>query len=244
MEGERMRFLGASAVALLVLVASASGCTARLTEPSAPSSPVSALLLDHGRHASLVLPGTDDGTVRYSFGDWRYYAKGDTRLRSGIKALFWPTPSALGRRELEAEPEEAAVRGALRVVAEAVFTLQVEEHRARALRTRLDSLFLEGREEAFHYNAGYDLEFVRHPATYWFGRNSNQVLAEWLRELGISVEGLTLTSSWKMEHPEAPADSAGGLRGRVDPEISARCGSPGPPGNGPATQDGPARRGP
>jgi len=227
-----MRFRGASVVALLVLGASAAGCTTRLTEPSAPSSPVSALLLDHGRHASLVLPGTDHGTVRYSFGDWRYYAKGDTRLRSGLKALFWPTPSALGRRELEAEPEEEAVRGALRVVAEAVLTFQVEEQRARALRTRLDSLFLEGREEAFHYNAGYDLEFVRHPATYWFGHNSNQVLAQWLRELGISVEGLTLTSSWEMEAPDAPADSGGRLRSRVDPEISAPCGSPGPPGRG------------
>ena len=38
-----MRFLGASVVALLVLGASAAGCTTRLTEPSPPSSPVSAL---------------------------------------------------------------------------------------------------------------------------------------------------------------------------------------------------------
>jgi hypothetical protein len=88
---------------------------------------------------------------------------------------------------------------------EAVHTLQVEETRARALRTRLDSLFQEGRGEAFRYNADYDLEFVRHPATYWFGRNSNHVLAEWLRELGVPVGGITMFSSWKVEAREAAA---------------------------------------
>lgn len=205
-----MRSSGSFVVALLALSASAAGCTNSLTPPPAPASPVPALLLDHGRHASLVLPRSDHGTVRYSFGDWRYYAEADTGLRSGMKALFWPTSSALGRRELEAEPEETALRGALGVVAETVLTLQVEEERAGALRTRLDSLFLEGREEAFHYNAAYDLEFARHPATYWFGHNSNQVLAEWLRELGISVEGLALFSSWKVEPPEPPGDSVPG----------------------------------
>jgi len=209
-----MRFWGATVVAFLALTASAAGCTTSLTPPPAPASPVPALLLDHGRHASLVLPRTDDGIIRYSFGDWRYYAERDTRLRSGIKALFWPTASALGRRELDAEPEAAAVRRALRVGVETIVILQVEEHRARALMTRLDSLFLQGREEAFLYNAVYDLEFARHPATYWFGNNSNQVLAEWLRELGISTGGLTLLSSWKMEHPERPGDSIGGAEGR------------------------------
>jgi hypothetical protein len=166
--------------------------------------------MDHGRHASLVLPAAEGGTVRYSYGDWRYYAKADAGLRSGIKALFWPTSSALGRRKLEAEPVEEAVRRAVRVSADTVLTLQVEESRARALQARLDSLFLEGRTAAFHYNPTYDLEFVHHPDTYWFGHNSNEVTADWLRELGISVEGLTLFSSWELESREAFADSTGG----------------------------------
>jgi hypothetical protein len=102
---------------------------------------------------------------------------------------------------------ESAVRRALKVGADTVITLQVEESRARDLESRLDSLFVEGRAEVLHCNSAYDLKFVHHPDTYWFGHNSNQVVAEWLRELGISVRGLTLFSPWKVEPPETPADS-------------------------------------
>lgn len=195
----RRSWRGSLAAALVVLGAAASGCTTRLTPPPAPASPVPILLLDHGRHASLVLPGKEGGTVRYSYGDWRYYARETTGWRSGAAALFWPTASALGRRELEAAPVEEAVRPALRVWADTVITLQVEGARAEALRVRLDSLFLDGKEKAYLYNATYDLEFVHYPRRYWFGHNSNQVLADWLRELGVSVRGPTLLSSWRVE---------------------------------------------
>jgi hypothetical protein len=187
--------------ALLGLGAAAAGCTARLTPPPSPANPVPVLILDHGRHASLVLPSAQGGSIRYSYGDWRYYARAVTGLRSGAAALFWPTASALGRRELEAPPEEAAVRRALRVWADTVITLEVEGARAEALRTRLDTLYSQGRDKAHLYNEIYDLDFVHHPRRYWFGHNSNQVVAGWLRELGINVRGPTLLSSWKVEPP-------------------------------------------
>ena len=75
----------------------------------------------------------------------------------------------------------------------------MEGARAEALRTRLDTLFSQGREKAHLYSHIYDLDFVHHPRRYWFGHNSNQVLAGWLRELGINVRGPTLLSSWKVE---------------------------------------------
>ena len=190
-----------ASAALLVLGAAAAGCTTHLTPPLSPVAPVPVLLLDHGRHASLVLPGGEGKTIRYSYGDWRYYARDVTGFRSGAAALLWPTAPALGRRELDAAPEEAAVRRALRVWADTVITLQVEGARAQALRTRLDSLFAAGKEKAYLYNATYDLDFVHHPRRYWIGHNSNQVLAGWLRELGINVRGPTLLSSWRVEPP-------------------------------------------
>jgi hypothetical protein len=200
-----------SLTALLALVAIFGGCTTRLTPPPSPANPVPVLILDHGRHASLVLPSAQGGTIRYSYGDWRYYARDVTGLRSGAAALFWPTASALGRRELEAPPEEAAVRRALRVWADTVITFQVEGARAEALRTRLDTLYSQGREKAHLYNETYDLDFVHHPRRYWFGHNSNQVLAGWLRELGINARGPTLLSSWKVEPPHG-AGAEGGQR--------------------------------
>lgn len=186
---------------LFAAVAATSACTTRLTPPPEPAVPVPVFLLDHGRHASLVLPGAGGGTVRYSYGDWRYYARGITGLRSGAAAVLWPTAAGLGRRELEAAPMELDIRLALRVGVDTVLAFRVEEGRVAALRARLDSLHAAGRERAQLYNATYDLEFAHHPRRYWLGHNSNQVVAAWLRELGVGTRGPAILSDWRVEPP-------------------------------------------
>lgn len=192
----RGRFRGPILTLALLL---ATGCTTRLTPAPEPAVPVPVFLLDHGRHASLVLPREDGGTVRYSYGDWRYYARGITGFRSGAAAVLWPTDAGLGRRELEAPPLEADIRLALQVEVDTVLVLRVEQERATLLRTRLDSLHAAGRKRAFLYNAAYDLEFSHHSRRYWLGHNSNQVLAAWLRELGVETRGPALLSTWRVE---------------------------------------------
>lgn len=68
---------------LLLVLLLLAGCAGRLTPPEAPVSPVTVYLLDHGRHASLVLPRREGGMVRYSYGEWRWYVEAERHLLSG-----------------------------------------------------------------------------------------------------------------------------------------------------------------
>jgi len=186
-------------VVSLALALGPAGCTTRLTPPEGPSAPVPVFVLDHGRHASLVLPGDEGLVIRYSYGDWRYYARNQTGFRSGAAAILWPTRSALGRRELQTSLGPDDVRRAVRVGVDTLFALQVEAPRVERLRSRLDSLHRAGRKEELLVNQLFDLEFVPHPRRYWLPHNSNQVVAGWLRELGVETRGIPVLSSWRVE---------------------------------------------
>ncbi len=162
------------------------------------------LLVDHGRHASLVLPGPDSGSVRYSYGDWKYYALRKTGIIETSSAALWQTQAALGRRELSEPPTAAGVHRSVRVGVEAVYELTVEAEATGRLRRRLDGLFRANLATRV-YNAAYDLEFVHHPRPYTATYNSNTVVALWLRALGCQVRGPLLFSRWRVERPDEPA---------------------------------------
>jgi hypothetical protein len=174
------------------------GCAATVSCPEMGEDPRPVFLLDHGRHATLVLGRADGRLVRYSYGDWRYYAEADTRLRQGVAALLWRTPAALGRRELDAAPTQPELRRALRVGVEEILELEAAGAAVDALLRNLDATFFDARAH-LHYNALYDLEFVPHPRAYWFWYNSNHMVADWLRGLGCAVRGGTLLSNWRSE---------------------------------------------
>jgi len=68
---------------LLGAVLILGGCTTTtIVPPPSPQAPATVLLLDHGLHASLVLPDETGRAVRYSYGDWDYYALGETGWRN------------------------------------------------------------------------------------------------------------------------------------------------------------------
>lgn len=184
---------GAAAVLLLT-----QACTTVIVPPVAPAEPGPVFLLDHGRHASLVLPRGDDGMVRYSYGEWKYYAQVRTGIDEASAAVLWPTRAGLGRRELPGLPGAAAVRRQLRVGIEHLYRVIVDSRKIEGLRARLDSIY-EANIETLIYNPSYDLEFVHHPRAYWAFHNSNQVVAAWLGELGCQVHGPALFSNWKVE---------------------------------------------
>jgi len=182
------------------------GCTTVIIPPPTPNEPRSVFLLDHGRHASLVLPGPDSGIVRYSYGDWRYYAQVETGVAEASAAIVWPTRAGLGRRELRGPAAARSVRGQVRVGIEGLHEVTVDAGRIENLRTRLDSIY-EANIETRVYNAAYDLEFVHHPSAYWALHNSNEVVAVWLRELGCRVRRPVLFSNWTVEPPPGGGDS-------------------------------------
>lgn len=173
------------------------GCSGRVTPPTSLGEPVDFYLVDHGRHSSLVLP-REDGVVRYTYGEWRWYAEGRRGMLAGMSAMLWPTRGTLGRQvfpdtDLIPFPEQVAPEGV-----EEVFPLQAEATRVTHLQRHLDAIFDQQRD-SLTYHSGYDLEFVSYPRGYWLAHQSNLVVAQWLRMLDFEVGGLSWLSKWRIE---------------------------------------------
>ena len=84
---------------LVVLVITLSGCGGTVTLPVQDADGREVALLQHARHSSLVLTRADHTRVRYAYGDWAWYVEQETGPISGVRALFLPSRSALGRAE-------------------------------------------------------------------------------------------------------------------------------------------------
>jgi hypothetical protein len=175
------------------------GCTNVVVPPPELQQPQPVFVLDHGRHASLVLPTAEGGLVRYAYGDWKYYAEASTGVAEASAAILLPTASGLGRRQLPEPATDAGVRQAFGITVEHYHAVIVERTAMAELRLELDSVF-ESNRETLIYNRGYDLEFVRYPRRYTIFRNSNWMVADWLRRLGCRVSGLLLLSKWRVEN--------------------------------------------
>ena len=72
-----------------------------------------------------------------------------------------------------------------------------ERARAEQLRTRLDALIVaaEHRREA----PDVHLVFIPYPRGYHLGHNSNQMLADWLTELGCEVSRRPVLAGWRVQ---------------------------------------------
>jgi hypothetical protein len=187
----------AKALQPFVLLALLTACSSTVVVP--PPAPVQArpvFVLEHGQHASLVIPGKTQGIVRYSYGDWNYYALGDKSISSGLRALQGPTLAGLGRRELKADATPQGVRSAVRVPVAAIHTVLAEASAIEALREKLEDIY-RANQASLIYNADIDLEFVHHPVPYSSQHNSNRVVADWLQALGCEVRGPTFVPNWK-----------------------------------------------
>ena len=172
-----------------------SGCAATVFPPDRVADPAQIGVLDHGWHASLIVE-VPDGMVRYSYGDWDWYALRQTGPAEASSALLWPSQAALGRRELPGPFSPSAVSREIRVPIEHAVYLTVEAQEVRRLVDRLDRIFYENSDSRI-YNEAYDLYFVPHPDPYSMFHNSNQVVADWLEQLGCRVEGTSLFSVWE-----------------------------------------------
>ena len=184
----------------LIPLLSACVTTVRPPPVSANARPV--FLLVSGNHANLVLTAQDGQLVRYSYGEWEWYAEDNTGLWRGIAALFWPTRATLGRRELSGAPADENVRRQIPWVIDAFHRIEVPGESVDTLKSELDGLFVAARP-TLKYRADYDLELVTHPQPYSLFNHSNSMVAQWLRELGCEVRGAHLLTRWKVL---APAD--------------------------------------
>lgn len=183
---------------LLFCLLMVAGCGFTVSPPPLPADPAPVFLLDHGRHSSLVLPAKNSGAVRYSYGDWEWYVLRHTGIAQGSRALFRPSPAALGRRHLFITPSKENVRMAVPVSIENMFLIAVEKKNISRLHSKLEEIFYKNRE-TLHYSRDFDLDFVRHPEPYTLNNNSNTMVAQWLRELGAEVDGGGLFAVWEIK---------------------------------------------
>lgn len=188
------------AVVLSMLSLLLGACTTAIIPPAAPIQPVSVFVLDHGRHSSLVLPSENGGALRYSYGDWGYYVLDDTGLMSSLRALFLPSPAALGRQYLSAPPDRATMQAQTGLEVTATHEILVEAHAMHDLREELGSLFDRGRNTLYPGTVA-NVYFVHHPAPYSARHNSNQVVARWLEQLGCTIIGRPFLSNWRVMSP-------------------------------------------
>jgi hypothetical protein len=173
-----------------------AGCTALVEPPPAVHDPVPVVLLDRGRHSSLLLPGPDATAIEFAYGEWEWFALANDGWWRVPAVLFWPTRGALGRREW---PSAAAAEAGT----EHAYVLVVERAAAQSLRTRLEARFAAGSAEQVH-SALYGLDFVPDEDSFWIGHTCNAAAAEWLAELGCRVSGSTLMAEYRMPPARGP----------------------------------------
>lgn len=192
-----LRTVGMAAT-VLGLLALPMACSAIIHPPQDVQDPVEVLLLDHGRTASLILPDQTGSAVRWTYGDWNYYALRQTTLWHGAVALFWPSRSALGRKELGGPVQEDSVRHRLGGIGvDQVYVIRVERSCADTLHAELASLYHDNLS-SLHRTPEVGLEFVHHPVRYTWFNNSNHMIALWLRRMGCRVSGPTFFSRWRV----------------------------------------------
>ncbi|MBD3895133.1 hypothetical protein IEI94_04620 [Halomonas sp. ML-15] len=189
-----LRVFGSLLAAMLL-----GGCAARVVPDAGVETPQSVYLVDHGRHASLVIPHAE-GLTRYSFGEWDWYVEGRRGTMAGLSALLWPTASGLGRMDhqaVEASPLPSRVTPEGR---QRVYELEAESERVEALRQRLDAYHAAAPAPPA-YSDTYGLYFVPYSRDYWAGHQSNLKVVEWLEELGMEVRGSAWLSRWRITPP-------------------------------------------
>jgi len=191
---QRLAFLALTLIGLLFL----SAFTPTVLFPSSSvADQRSVFVIDHGTHSSLAIETSSGEMLRFAFGDMRYYATRDTSLGSGAAALFWPTPSTLGRGELLGPASIEKLQSQLRVVVEVIYQLEVPSSKADELISKLDAIYFAGEQDHIAVPA-YGLVFAPHPDSYFWVNNSSSVIAGWLRELGVRVFGWGLIASWRV----------------------------------------------
>jgi hypothetical protein len=185
--------------AIVLVLLGAGGCTNTVVPPAGPAQPGAVFLLDHGRHASLVLE-RENGISRYSYGHWGWYVENRTGPLRASGTLFGSSDAGLGRRHLPGPADLDNVRRRVRVPIREAWRIEVSAGRSNDLGDRLDGFFSD-HADSHTENPLYDLEFVRHPDPYHAGHNSNHMVARWLRELGCEVRMHGPFSMWTVIPP-------------------------------------------
>ena len=178
-----------------VLLLGVAGCATTIRPPAGLKDPVVVVLVDYGKHTSLVLPASG-GSVEYAYGHWGYFALNQNDVCTGMFALCCYSQGTLGRRTIDVAPGRATLRG--RIHAEELTELAVERAAAERLRAKLDARW-ELRADTQVANALNGLTFVKDDEDYVCWNNCNHVVLRWLEELGCETSGCGCFADFQIE---------------------------------------------
>jgi len=199
-----MHFRAGRLIVLLMLLPLA-GCATTVIPPQNPSDPVPIYLTDYGRHSSLLLPVTQTQYVEYAFGDYQWFARGNTTWWTGLRALLGSPQATLGRRTIvikddRTDPQILLEQMKRKLDCHRVTRIEVSRPRVSALVFELDGRFrTSARMHRPVYNPGTGLDHVPDSEHYWGLHNCNHVTAGWLRRLGCEIRGPAITSKFRVE---------------------------------------------
>ena len=186
--------MGYAPWAFFLLIA-LSGCGAHITPPPHPADPVTVFVTDYGRHSTLLLPDDRGRWVEYTWGDWDWLGLNDRKWYKVLTPLFFSRASAFGRKWIETNPAAAPPDSGswLRLI-----SIPVSRTDAETLRRNLDDRYLREADTTV-YSAIDRCCYAREEKHYWLFYNCNDQTADWLRSLGCRVEGMTMTSKFKLD---------------------------------------------
>jgi len=221
------------ALILITLLNLTTACTNIITPPANITNPTNVYVLDYGRHSSLLLPNpteSDDKTLtpeftEYAYGEWKWYARQNDSVWRIPATLFWPTTGTLGRNTWQvrnagdtfapntSQSSTNTDDNACMIVAAVANQFQTEQiiqitaDRAAVtdLLDKLNNRFQAANVEQPVYNQAYRLHFVPEPnVKYTLFHNCNNEVVDWLRDLGCTVNGTGIFSTFKLTEKPAP----------------------------------------
>src|SRR5436190_12294843 len=125
-----------SRASLILFLILAGGCSATIIPPASPLNPRTIYIADYGRHSSILLPKPDGKFTEYAWGDWQWFALGDTSAPSAIRAVLFSDSSTLGQREVARHQSVRALKRALD--ADHMLRIECSADRIEILRDQLN----------------------------------------------------------------------------------------------------------
>jgi hypothetical protein len=192
-----------------ILVLCFTGCSAVIRPPTvAPADAVPVLIADYGYHSTLILPRPNGGgMIEYAYGDWNYFGQNRKSIGTAIHALMASDQATLGRRVLDRDPNQPGLKEA--IGANSILTFQAARDKVEDLERALEQRF-SARLDSIVYSPVHKLYFVKDEEPYGVAHNCNHFTAQFIERLGCRVDGMVLTSKFRLSSdpaaPSAPAD--------------------------------------
>lgn len=165
-----------------VVIGLLAGCAPTVTSIPDARNPTTIYLVDYGTHANLVLPRPKGGFAEFTYADWNYAVEGNRGVSGTLRALFWPSQGALGRKLWPASLTKRGLKA--NTASDRVVTYAVERESARELFRRLNTRFEEQRHAGV-VRSTYRMAYVKDRESYSMFHTCNTEVAQWLGELGL-----------------------------------------------------------